>query len=760
MSSPIYEPLPTPNSFRLLELAILPREIPRSDNLASFACILHTFELDNAPSYEALSYTWGDAVRDNIVCTEEEEALGDSNESVSIVLSKLSPKGRQMWFGETSESSSSPAPDNDAELSIGVVHSITINLYHALNQLFQSGHGYKMIWIDALCINQADTDEKGTQVAMMGEIYSRASGVIVWLGEDETGMENFKWTSSKFLDALSGYVIKYGLKDLCQQSPLSSVLLERLNINPPAGDWLACWESYMTFCRRRRWFSRIWIVQEVVLAKHVRVMCGRETCAWEGIEMLGSMIKLLGWQSMLGISPTKAFGRALGDETMRLACIRETLPPRSPSEVCEVTSASAMLKSVSLTSGASSTASTKETHSWYDYLQMLIWNTRPYSATDPRDKIFALLGIAAKALPAEMAMPVLPDYCSEISTVYASMSSMLLRELPRLSHLSFVEDKATRRQHSLPSWVPDYSVTLTATPLSLLRTAESCFNASPIKDNPSSWHVVEGSNLNVEGVVLDRISELCLPLWDVIMTSNIESYLQACEGLVDQYPITNEDPGEVLCRTLIADTMNGAAPAMETIIPSFKIWVCSQLGRCLTPEIMSTSPTGVKIYSTKLDENAMSLKLETLRKLHDRCKGMTSLPTVHEVMSTIRQIHRFKLQNFVSQYAVLDPNDPFPTLVQQMNRISAGSEKMHVALMATMPFRRVYRTVNGYLGLGPASMAVGDEVWLLRGAMVPFILRGSEEGKCELVGDTYLHGAMNGEMAEGKNDQMRVVSIV
>ncbi|KAH6681505.1 heterokaryon incompatibility, partial [Halenospora varia] len=58
---------------------------------------------------------------------------------------------------------------------------VTSNLYSALTNLRRGGVS-RVIWIDALCINQCDSIEKSWQVQLMGEIYQKAAFVIVWIG--------------------------------------------------------------------------------------------------------------------------------------------------------------------------------------------------------------------------------------------------------------------------------------------------------------------------------------------------------------------------------------------------------------------------------------------------------------------------------------------------------------------------------------------------------------------------------------------------
>ncbi|OAG06673.1 uncharacterized protein CC84DRAFT_1142628, partial [Paraphaeosphaeria sporulosa] len=124
------------NSFRLLEL------ISGHSLYADIHCKLRDYQLDSAPPYEALSYTWGD----------------DSKSACRISLD-------------------------------GLPFHIRPNLRDALRRLRQP-RGTRIIWIDAICIDQNSADEKSVQVPLMGKIYHRAERVIAWLGEEtfDSGM--------------------------------------------------------------------------------------------------------------------------------------------------------------------------------------------------------------------------------------------------------------------------------------------------------------------------------------------------------------------------------------------------------------------------------------------------------------------------------------------------------------------------------------------------------------------------------------------
>ena len=121
------------------------------------------------------------------------------------------------------------------------------------------------IWVDAVCINQRDESEKAVQVRMMGSLYSRAEEVIVWLGpasdDSDYAMKQLNdWSSNEtFLTADSltkllsdrPKVYEAGLKH--QDDPVYNAL-EAL------------------FCRS--WFTRLWVLQEIVLARRSRLFCG------------------------------------------------------------------------------------------------------------------------------------------------------------------------------------------------------------------------------------------------------------------------------------------------------------------------------------------------------------------------------------------------------------------------------------------------------------------------------------------------------
>ena len=117
----------------------------------------------------------------------------------------------------------------------------------------------RRLWIDAICINQAKSDEKNKQVPMMAKIYGGASSVCIWLGEGDPDGRH-----AVALDFIKDEVLKLqGFDELCD--------------NPQASyKWKA-----MLDLMKRPWFSRRWVVQEIALARSATIYCGEETIPWK-----------------------------------------------------------------------------------------------------------------------------------------------------------------------------------------------------------------------------------------------------------------------------------------------------------------------------------------------------------------------------------------------------------------------------------------------------------------------------------------------
>jgi hypothetical protein len=736
--------LPSETSIRLLKIthAHVPEEGERSVWFT-----ISSFELDECPDFLALSYTWTDPMRPDVFSTDERSAPGTT----------------------------APQPDHpdDTPAFIGErKYKATNNLRDGLVQIMLSGFGRGWIWADAVCIDQENNSEKEGQVAMMDEIYARALAVVVWLGADTADLGGFCWVHGEVFDALGVYIARYGLEDLMARRPLDPGFTARLGVVPPGGSWVEVWREYFRFCRRRRWFSRAWVVQEVTLARQVVVLCGEREVEWDRMVAMGEVMVLLGWQGQVGLGVDEGFGRAMGDEIVRLAAVKSIMLGAMRTVDGEDTSA-AEGAGVADTAGTGPAASEggMQREKWFRTFLALLLHTRVYSATDPRDKIYSLLGILKKTLPPSMDMPFRPDYseASTPQTLFTSISSMFHGELPNLEALSLVEDRGSRKIKDLPSWVPDYTCHLTGTPLIFLRNSQHAFKCDQTTSGAQGRSAVcsiSDGRLSIQGAEFDRVVATASPMWDVLRTQVVDDCLVLCEDLNADYLQRHTGPGEVLWRTMIADTVD-QKPAPRGLAHSFRSWVSVRLAvQIMKTTLKHHAATGHHTLTT-LDETVASESLDILTSLRTSDRenvddDSRSLPTNEEVLETARLMYDFQLHDILSSASVVfvEPNIPHPTLEEQTTRIEGQAAAFKNAMSPAVPFRRLYRTARGYLGLGPASVEVGDRVYLLRGAKVPFVLRDGGAGRFELMGETYVHGFMDGQMLSEVGDSLAEIVLV
>jgi hypothetical protein len=120
------------------------------------------------------------------------------------------------------------------------------------------------LWIDAVCINQADESEKAVQVQSMGRIYSRASEVLVWLGE-ATDKDQIEGVCESLQEIARGGNDKLSTSKTWR--PTSSQELDSLS-------------SFLN----RSWFSRRWVLQEVAMNTNITVHCGNHQISWSLVQ--------------------------------------------------------------------------------------------------------------------------------------------------------------------------------------------------------------------------------------------------------------------------------------------------------------------------------------------------------------------------------------------------------------------------------------------------------------------------------------------
>jgi Heterokaryon incompatibility protein (HET) len=105
----------------------------------------------------------------------------------------------------------------------------------------------------------------------MGDIYASAVNVRVWLGKDTADLDAFTWVNTELYEALEAS--ERPTDDLAKRHPFDPAFYHELGIAISHQVLVKTWVSYWCFIRRRRFFYRAWIVQEVILARNVLIQC-------------------------------------------------------------------------------------------------------------------------------------------------------------------------------------------------------------------------------------------------------------------------------------------------------------------------------------------------------------------------------------------------------------------------------------------------------------------------------------------------------
>ena len=126
------------------------------------------------------------------------------------------------------------------------------------------------LWIDAICINQDDKQEKNHQVQQMGEIYKGAERVLVWLGNHE--QRCMTWMLG-VLDAKASTVKRHA-RDFRLSGSFPKTMQDIVGI-----------EAHALFLRllSHSYFSRLWIIQEIILAQDIVLLVGSSWIAWKTV---------------------------------------------------------------------------------------------------------------------------------------------------------------------------------------------------------------------------------------------------------------------------------------------------------------------------------------------------------------------------------------------------------------------------------------------------------------------------------------------
>jgi hypothetical protein len=351
----VYTPLDEDlNQIRILHLNAA------SDDEHVIECHLSIASLDDpAIQYEALSYVWGDRDNDQMIVLEG-----------------------QPW-------------------------RVTANLFQALRHLRHADRP-RTLWVDAVCINQEDTDERGHQVSHMGPIFRKAETVVIWLGEAWPGVE----------DAFKFFTIAGQNPELHINRAFS---LAGQGADVESWRVIQALQHFASFA----WWSRMWTVQEMVLAQHPSFQCGRSVL--DGDLMLQAVQGMRKHSSCCGVG---------GSQPTVIAFAEMLHSFRAPLTIL-------LLRSHVRNKGDPSS----------NNILPIVNLLRGHESKDPRDKIYGMLALAAAEASR---LSLLPNYHQGTEDLYTKLALSFILKTRELKVFMCILPRP--RVLHLPSWVPDWTI--------------------------------------------------------------------------------------------------------------------------------------------------------------------------------------------------------------------------------------------------------------------------------------------------------------
>ena len=563
----------------------------------------------------------------------------------------------------------------------GKSFAITKNLDLALRSV-RSSMETDLLWVDAICINQRDPEEQAQQVGRMRDIYSHARQVLAYLGEQENNSDRIPFLIRTIVMGAEKWASTYPIngEDLTRNiiKPANFDLLGLPSEDDPA--W-SCLTSFLS----RPWFRRVWVIQEAVLAHSLTVVCGD----WK---MIGELVFQVVTMAIMHAFP-------LGQSTSVAAA-------HGISQINFMKDVTICLmsrdKSKRIGSDRSAELSILE----------LIQNSKHENATNPRDNIFALLGLSKERTAPDLR----PDYVESVPSTYRRFAKYLVKngQGPLLLEQAYNPGSILR----LPSWVPDWrNRHLPFSNLSLsndigLGRGGAYVNAG---GRSASMQVEPGTmHLFARGYLVDQIDivgyvriarkgayegqspthSLVTNMPQLLTFEDLLECIEELSQMLDNRETrsSSETKEEILWRTLVCNKEMGSireAPAsyagmLEALLGVLK------MASCLKPE-----------------------------NQHLFSRLSACLPHTRDVTTSI-------------------DDTGFQALYHQV-------ENLFAYVISQCEGRRRGLTRKGHVCQIPEIAQRGDFICIIAGVRVPLTLR-KMEGGYKLLGQCYLHGFMKGEI--------------
>jgi Heterokaryon incompatibility protein (HET) len=556
-------------------------------------------------------------------------------------------------------------------------------------------------WIDSICINQGDDKEakteRSSQVHLMERIYRHAKRTVGWLGEmspEGEAKEDGEVTENgeDAIDFL--YVLLKNRRRLeSQEQKAVQELSDR-----------AKWANLEKFLRRR-WWKRVWTLQEYIISPEFIFYCGKKWMRRHDFKVATLLVNqcrevdetLIKWE---------AFNPAWNRRRLYNLYREGTRMP----------------------------------------LVGLIAYVSDCGSTDPRDRIYSLLGLATDK---ELGDP--PNYNSDVNKVYLEFAKSFVETYKSLDIICFAHlfnqyAVEPALQSALPSWVPDWR-------------AEVLPFVVPVMASQSARTYIGNFR----------------PIREIELSGDATVYESAGSGPALEIAFS-DDFRLLICKGILVDCVDGIGGLKVGRSDWFGSKVSEEGHRCINSTSSINSPAafggnGGTLHRDEINPGESSKIIEDtsrclvlnrkdryltyptppnyfLKDFQSLCLTAIARPTdVHHQFFDWFQLNKFlyirghSLEELCKSTENLDLSHL--RLTDSMGEMSFTSRFNDTTKGMT---RRLITTNEGYLGMAPYRVRKGDKICVLLGCNIPLVLRQrKDESSYEVIGECYLHGFMNGE---------------
>ncbi|KAL8707614.1 MAG: hypothetical protein Q9220_007401 [cf. Caloplaca sp. 1 TL-2023] len=560
---------------------------------------------------------------------------------------------------------------------------ITQNLHIALQHLRRPDHP-RALWVDALCINQADVEEKSIQVKAMGKIYSKATQVLMWQGEETEDTRDSLESLAQLCALATAGTDSKEWQDfllLAQHANSSEHRNDENTVSFQANN--PGWASIAALLARP-YFARRWIGQEIILARKASMVLGSRILDWALI--CDHLPKFGDWAHVAFSNICFIVGK--GQQGLWPKLFNMVLPSRARNP-------------------DSSQVSTE-----FSSLYNTLWYMSSLECSDPRDELYALLHMASD-VDLAMDTDLVPDYTLTEAEVLHSLAIWIIVRKRQPSYMSFAvrnSHELQKKPSDLPSWVPpsifgiriikslQYQFSryfrLTSEGLHILKAEEQ--NDNPMKN------LVELSEdrrmISIIGKIIDHVDQ-CSSLLpnEVFARRDFKAFIEL--GFSDKFGLSG----------------------LVDLATAWWLRDCVEI-LCGTDEDWSDVVCSDR-FIDYLDN--------TLAYLAIRMKGKPSSERKSVILRYVKYMSTLIAWQ-ASERMEIDSNQPFFTDV--WNDLGSTSRRY-----------RFCRTRKDRMGFIVGDVQPGDLVCALDGTQVPWVIRPSGSGTYSLVGECCLENFLHGE---------------